>query len=73
MLIVMIQVQHAYLLFIVGNFATHIIMINLFLLVTLQRYDELTRKHYNLTEKFELFLADFNNALNKYTEQEDYG
>ena len=48
-------------------------MINLFLMVTLQQYDEFTGKSYNPIEKFESFLADFNNAWNKYSEPEDFG
>ena len=67
------SVAYAYILFIISNFVTHIIMINLFLMVTLQQYDEFTGKNYNPIEKFESFLADFNNAWNKYSEPEDYG
>ena len=64
---------YAYIFMIISNFLTGIIMINLFLMVTLQQYDEFTSKKYNPIEKFESFLADFNNAWNKYTLPEDKG
>ena len=65
--------EYAYIYMIVSNFFTGIIMINLFLMVTLQQYDEFTGKKYNPIEKFESFLADFNNAWNKYSTPEDKG
>ena len=64
---------YAYIYMIISNFVTSIIMINLFLMVTLQQYDEFTGKKYNPIEKFESFLADFNNAWNKYSNPEDKG
>ena len=64
---------YAYIYMIISNFFTGIIMINLFLMVTLQQYDEFTGKNYNPIEKFESFLADFNNAWNKYSTPEDKG
>ena len=64
---------YAYIFMIICNFFTGIIMINLFLMVTLQQYDEFTGKKYNPIEKFESFLAEFNNAWNKYSTQEDSG
>ena len=48
-------------------------MLNLFLMVTLQQYDEFTNKNYNPIEKFESFLIDFNNAWNKFSDDEDEG
>ena len=64
---------YAYIFMIICNFFTGIIMINLFLMVTLQQYDEFTGKKYNPIEKFESFLAEFNNAWNKYSTPEDSG
>ena len=64
---------YAYIYFIISNFANSIIMLNLFLMVTLQQYDEFTNKNYNPIEKFESFLIDFNNAWNKYSDDEDQG
>ena len=64
---------YAYIFMIISNFFTNIIMINLFLMVTLQQYDEFTGKKYNPIEKFESFLADFNNAWNKYSNDENKG
>jgi len=63
----------AYIYFIVSNFVDSIIMLNLFLMVTLQQYDEFTNKNYNPIEKFESFLTDFNNAWNKFSNDEDEG
>ena len=59
--------------FIVGNFITSIILLNLLLMVTLQQYDEFTDKKYNPIEKFNSFLADFNNGWNKFSTDEDEG
>ena len=64
---------YAYVYFIVSNFANSIIMLNLFLMVTLQQYDEFTNKNYNPIEKFESFLIDFNNSWNKFADDEDKG
>ena len=64
---------YAYIYFILSNFANSIIMLNLFLMVTLQQYDEFTNKNYNPIEKFESFLIDFNNAWNKFSDDEDQG
>ena len=64
---------YAYIFMIISNFFTNIIMINLFLMVTLQQYDEFTGKKYNPIEKFESFLTDFNNAWNKLSTEEDEG
>ena len=64
---------YAYIYMIISNFINGIIMINLFLMVTLQQYDEFTGKKYNPIEKFESFLTEFNNAWNKYSTPEDKG
>jgi hypothetical protein len=64
---------YAYVYFIISNFANSIIMLNLFLMVTLQQYDEFTNKNYNPIEKFESFLIDFNNSWNKFADDEDKG
>ena len=64
---------YAYIYMILSNFVNSIIMLNLFLMVTLQQYDEFTNKSYNPIEKFESFLIDFNNAWNKYSTPEDKG
>ena len=64
---------YAYIYMIISNFFDGIIMINLFLMVTIQQYDEFTGKKYNPIEKFESFLSDFNNAWNKYANPEDNG
>ena len=58
---------------IISNFFNGIIMINLFLMVTIQQYDEFTGKNYNPIEKFEGFLTEFNNSWNKFTTPEDKG
>jgi len=64
---------YAYIFMIISNFFNGIIMINLFLMVTIQQYDEFTGKKYNPIEKFESFLSGFNNAWNKYSTPEDNG
>ena len=64
---------YAYIYMIISNFFDGIIMINLFLMVTIQQYDEFTGKKYNPIEKFESFLTEFNNAWNKYATPEDNG
>ena len=64
---------YAYVYMIISNFINSIIMLNLFLMVTLQQYDEFTGKNYNPIEKFEGFLTEFNNSWNKYSTPEDKG
>ena len=64
---------YAYIYMIISNFVNSIIMLNLFLMVTLQQYDEFTNKNYNPIEKFESFLTEFNNSWNKYSAPEDKG
>ena len=64
---------YAYIYMIISNFINSIIMLNLFLMVTLQQYDEFTNKNYNPIEKFEIFLSEFNNSWNKFSTPEDRG
>ena len=59
--------------FIVGNFITAIILLNLLLMITLQQYDEFIDKKYNPIEKFNSFLTNFNNGWNKFSTDEDEG
>ena len=68
-----ISEAYAYIYMIISNFINSIIMLNLFLMVTLQQYDEFTGKNYNPIEKFEGFLSEFNNSWNKFTTPEDKG
>ena len=68
-----ISEAYAYIYMIISNFINSIIMLNLFLMVTLQQYDEFTNKNYNPIEKFESFLSEFNNSWNKFTTPEDNG
>ena len=64
---------YAFTYMIVGNFVNSVIMLNLFLMVTLQQYDEFTNKNYNPIEKFNIFLDEFNNSWNKFSTFEDKG
>ena len=64
---------YAFIYMIIGNFVNSIIMLNLFLMVTLQQYDEFTNKNYNPIEKFQIFLNEFNNSWNKFSSYEDKG
>ena len=59
--------------FILDNFITSVILLNLLLMVTLQQYDEFTDKKYNPIDKFNSFIKDFNNAWNKFSTDEDDG
>ena len=63
----------AYVYMLVMNFLSAVIMLNLFLMVTLQQYDEFTQKSYNPIEKFEIFSEEFKEAWNKYSEPQDKG
>ena len=63
----------AYVYMIISNFICCVIMLNLFLMVTLQQYDEFTQKTYNPIEKFEGFCEEFRKAWNKYSSPEDKG
>ena len=63
----------AYLYMIIMNFISYIIILNLFLMVTLQQYDQFTNKSYNPLELFETFLNKFRTAWNKYSTKKDNG
>ena len=63
----------AYLYMIITNFISYIIILNLFLMVTLQQYDQFTNKSYNPLELFETFLNKFRSAWNKYSTKKDNG
>jgi hypothetical protein len=59
--------------FILSNFVTAIILLNLLLMVILQQYDEFNDKKYNPIDKYNSFLTEFNNAWNKFSTEEDEG
>ena len=59
--------------FILDNFITSVILLNLLLMVTLHQYDEFTDKDYNPIDKFNSFIKDFNNAWNKFSTEDDEG
>jgi hypothetical protein len=63
----------AYVFMIAMNFTSAIIMLNLFLMVTLQQYAEFTNKSYNPVEMFDTFLDGFKTAWNKYASSKDKG
>ena len=63
----------AFIYMIASNFINSVIMLNLFLMVTLQQYDEFTNKNYNPIEKFQKFLVEFNNSWNKFSTYRDKG
>lgn len=48
-------------------------MLNLFLLVTLQQYEDFYRKENNPIEKFSEFLSFFKKSWNKYSTESDNG
>ena len=64
---------YSFVFFILNNFITSVILLNLLLMVTLHQYDEFTDKKYNPIDKFNSFLQDFNNAWNKFSDEEDEG
>jgi hypothetical protein len=64
---------YGFIYMIISNFFCAIIMLNLFTMVTLQQYDEFTNKKYNPIEKFDIFLTEFNNSWNKFSEFKDKG
>lgn len=55
------------------NFITNVIMLNLFVLVTLQQYDEFVNKKENPIEKFNELLDNFKKSWNKYSTEKDNG
>jgi hypothetical protein len=63
----------AYLFFIISNFFTYVIMMNLFLLVTLQQYDEFYKKEENPIENFNRIVDGFKNSWNIYSNEVDEG
>ena len=63
----------AYVYMLIMNFLSAVIMLNLFLMVILQQYDEFTQKSYNPIEKFEIFSEEFKEVWNKYSEPKDKG
>ena len=65
--------SQSYAYMIIMNFFSYIIMLNLFLMVTLQQYDEFTNKSFNPVELYESFITDFKNCWNKYSEKKDQG
>ena len=67
------EMGYSFVFFILDNFITSVILLNLLLMVTLQQYDEFTDKKYNPIEKFNSFIKDFNSAWNKYSTDEEDG
>ena len=63
----------AYVYMLIMNFISAVIMLNLFLMVTLQQYDDFTTKSYNPIEKFEAFCEEFKSAWNKNSNDKDKG
>jgi hypothetical protein len=63
----------AFIYFIAMNFITYCIMLNLFLLVTLEQYMEFARKDDNPIERFGDILTEFKKAWNKYSSESDSG
>ena len=63
----------AYVYMLIMNFVSAVIMLNLFLMVTLQQYDDFTTKSYNPIEKFEAFSEEFKSAWNKNSTEKDKG
>ena len=63
----------AYVYMLIMNFLSAVIMLNLFLMVILQQYNEFTQKSYNPIEKFEIFSEEFKEVWNKYSEPKDKG
>ena len=67
------EMGYSFVFFILDNFFTSVILLNLLLMVTLQQYDEFTDKQYNPIDKFNSFIKDFNSAWNKFSTGEDDG
>ena len=55
------------------NFFTFTIMLNLFLLITLQQYDDFYAKPENPIERFNFLISSFKTAWNKYSSEIDEG
>lgn len=54
-----------------SNFVLCVIMLNLFILVTLQQYDEFVNKKENPIEKFSELLDNFKKAWNRFSSEND--
>ena len=67
------EMGYSFVFFILDNFFTSVILLNLLLMVTLQQYDEFTDKQYNPIDKFNSFIKDFNSAWNKFSTGDDDG
>ena len=67
------EASYSYAYFILSNFVTSVILLNLLLMVTLQQYDEFTNKAYNPIEKFNSFINEFNKSWNKFSTEENEG
>ena len=63
----------AYVYMLIMNFISAVIMLNLFLMVTLQQYDDFTTKSYNPIDKFDAFCEEFKSAWNKNSTDKDKG
>ena len=63
----------AYVYFIATVFICDIIMLNLFVLVVLQQYDEFHSKEENPIQSFEELIANFKEVWNKYSLPKDNG
>ena len=63
----------SYVFMIFMTFFAIIIMLNLFLMVTLQQYDEFTNKTYNPLELYETYITEFQRAWNKFSLPVDKG
>jgi hypothetical protein len=55
------------------NFTTYVIMLNLFVLVTLQQYDDFVNKKENPIEKFNELLECFKKAWNRRSTEQNKG
>ena len=55
------------------NFVTYVIMLNLFLLVTLQQFEDFDKKTENPIEKYNDMIECFKKAWNKYSSESDKG
>jgi hypothetical protein len=59
----------SYVYFMLGNFIMCVIIINLFILITIQQYNEFAGGNENAIDQFGELLEDFRNAWNKYSDQ----
>lgn len=63
----------SYFYFIIMIFFMYVIMLNLFLLVTLQQFEDFSRKETNPIEKFGELLKNFKKAWNRHSTLQDKG